>query len=511
MSKELGYDLEFIPEIEIIRDMGIIRVVESIHKSGKYIIVCMLYLTHLFVQLLMAKKNDERKKYRHCISVSNKFFEKFTGPRKYTFLINEKDITYDETIFLFEYKTSSQYIKKQKIKHINIFEFCSGRKNFLLSIFQKSTLQPKIEIKKLFSLMLHFWQPSYIIDGACCLLIQRIQWGVLASKIQFDNYIFSNKEEISQIAISIFLRKQKTTTWHYMQFIGGPYQVEGEFTPFDDRNILWSYLNSDNFLLQHKAMYLSMSKHYQKVRNYIIIGNIFSEMINSTNKEDVVNKIVYSNNKINKRASQIIISIFDTTYVNVQDVFSSYNEAQSFLRDLIALAKIKPEFLFVFKPSKTDDEFLDPNHIWSLLTVGNTVANINEGKKIVALRKEFSALTNTIMFNDTADPVEVISASDVVITNCFSSPTADTLSAGKPAFWYETGDNVRGYPFDEIEGLVVHGYNELLEKLDESFSPDYMEKLYSQVLYRERVNPFIDCQSLTRLRREICGITQHVK
>ena len=71
------------------------------------------------------------------------------------------------------------------------------------------------------------------------------------------------------------------------------------------------------------------------------------------------------------------------------------------------------------------------------------------------------------------------------------------------SIWYDSGNNVRGYPFDEIEGLVAHGYNELLEKLDESFLPYYMEKLYNQPLYRDRVNSFMDCSSLSRMRREL--------
>ena len=81
-----------MPTIEVIRDTSILRILESICKSWKYMIVSISYIIHLLLQSFNAKKNIKRNNYRYCISVSNKFFEKFKGPRKYTFLINDKDI-----------------------------------------------------------------------------------------------------------------------------------------------------------------------------------------------------------------------------------------------------------------------------------------------------------------------------------------------------------------------------------------------------------------------------------
>ena len=76
------------------------------------------------------------------------------------------------------------------------------------------------------------------------------------------------------------------------------------------------------------------------------------------------------------------------------------------------------------------------------------------------------------------------------------------------SIWYDSGNNVRGYPFDEIEGLVAHGYNELLEKLDESFLPEYQKNLNDQLLYLEIIDPFMDCRALTRFRSELRQVNE---
>ena len=92
MLRELGHELKFTSKIEVIRDASILRILESICKSWKYMIVSISYIIHLLLQSFNAKKNIKRNNYRYCISVPNKFYEKFTGPRKYTFLMNDKDM-----------------------------------------------------------------------------------------------------------------------------------------------------------------------------------------------------------------------------------------------------------------------------------------------------------------------------------------------------------------------------------------------------------------------------------
>ena len=89
-----------------------------------------------------------------------------------------------------------------------------------------------------------------------------------------------------------------------------------------------------------------------------------------------------------------------------------------------------------------------------------------KGFNIVRLRHELNLLPNAVMLDDNSDVVELIGISDIVFTNCFSSPTADALLANIPAFWYQATTDVSFSILNKIPGLVVNGYKALVEKIN---------------------------------------------
>ncbi len=142
-------------------------------------------------------------------------------------------------------------------------------------------------------------------------------------------------------------------------------------------------------------------------------------------------------------------------------VFSTYEEAQYFLKDVIRLVKSMPDYSFLFKPSKGNSFFFEgywASEKWS---------------DIIQLRHKFDLLSNTCMLSDSADTVDVISISDVVITNSFSSPTTDALLAGVPAFWYQAKTDVSFSVYNKIPGLVVNSYEDLNAQVNEMLQDDY--------------------------------------
>jgi len=96
-----------------------------------------------------------------------------------------------------------------------------------------------------------------------------------------------------------------------------------------------------------------------------------------------------------------------------------------------------------------------------------------KGIDIIQLREKFNQLPNAIILSDNADVVDIISLSDVVFTNCFSSPTADALMANVPAFWYQSKTDISFSPYNKIAGLVINGFENLNTCVNKMLKSDY--------------------------------------
>ena len=449
------------------------------------------YILHILWQCFQSSK-PAKKHFKYGISLSSPWFEKFKGgPREFTFLVDDKLIRKDESVFLVEYQNSDVFYHEYHQKGFHLFPAVGSLR--VQHIFEPSILSINHEWKYSSQLFFHAWRYSFIRESVVCLLMARLTWGRVLASIQFENYVYCNKEGTNQIAANIFFRSQGITSRHYSQFIGGQYQVDNDITPYDSRNVYWSFLNSDYFMANCQSQVHSLLKQYSAIRNYKVIGNIFADMIRDMDKVATCHKLLSSHTLLeDSPMEKRVVSVFDTSYVNMNNIYSTFDEAAAFLVDFMRLAKTRPNLIFLFKPSKADSYFIDANSMWS---------SPIKGKRIVALRKELAELRHVVMLGDDNDPVEVIAASDVVITHCFSSPTADALSAAIPAFWYESEPLAQGYPLDEVDGLVAHGYNQLNIFLDNALGDSFLEKLYHQENFQSMVNASMHTYALDDLRK----------
>lgn len=471
------------------------QVVSFFPCVARWLFVIVGYSVHLLAQWFRGPVVAKHE-IKFGISLSAPWFEKFKGgPREFTFLIDDSDMLKSEAGFLVEYQNTESFYEEYRAKGYQLFS--STRPRTIYRLFAPSILKSGCELRYLPTLLSSSFGQSFIRKSVVNLLAVRIHWGQVLSNVHFKHYVYCNKEGVNQIAANIFFRRLGIVSWNYSQFVGGPYQIDASCSPFDSRNVLWSFLNSDNFMLNCDAMTRSMKKQHQSVRSYKVIGNIFSEMIAGLDRNTVRTQIGMHENEKDLKTFQNrrAVAVFDTSYVDIVTMYSNYEEAANFLDDIIKLARAREDLFFLFKPSKDDDYFINPRMAWS---------SPDKGHKIVALRKQLSSLPNTRMFEDSFDPIEVIAACNAVITHCFSSPTADALSTGLPAFWYESGEATRGYPLDQVKGLVAHGYHDLLAQLEIAFIDGYVNDLYDQENFCDLVNKYRDNSALTRLRRDLC-------
>lgn len=492
LLKGYGIDDSFPSTVKVVGKGIGSRFVSLLAGLAGWVLVLGGYFVHLLAQWVR-KPCVAKDHLKYGISLPSPWFEKFRGgPREFTFLIDDKILHRDDAAFLIEYPNSKSFYDTYQDQGYHLFP--AIRPGKLSHLFEASMLNAGDELRYLPALLLYSWRSSFIREAVGCMLVTRLTWGRMLARVRFDHYVYCNKESKGQVAANIFFRKNKIMSWNYSQFVGGPYQVDGPNTPFDSRNVYWSFLNSDYSMLNCEAMVESMRKQHQTVRHYNIIGNIFAEMIDRADVKHLRSRFGLAGGEGSgqQRASKVA-AVFDTSYVDVESSYSCFEEAASFLDDCIKLAGERPEVTFLFKPSKDNAYFIAPDGIWSSPIKGGVV---------VKLRALLASLPNVVFLQDSDDPVEVIAVSDVVITNCFSSPTADAVSAGIPAFWYDAKESVRGYPLDQVQGLVAHGYHELVRQFDAALSgPGFLKQLNDQALFRNMVNDFSDYRALNRLRR----------
>jgi polysaccharide biosynthesis PFTS motif protein len=406
-----------------------------------WLMIAFGYILHLIIQFFY-KKTTVKKAFKYAISIPFPWAAKFKGAREFTFLVDNKIIKKDETVFLVEYPEKKEFYQRYSDSGYHLIEALNIHK--VSDLFKRSTLRFRDDFLNVLNLLIARKRGYFAYEALISLLFYRISWSIIISQTSFENYIYFNKEGKSQNAINIFLKEKKITTHAYSQFIGGPYQICGNDSILDERNIHYSFLNPDYYYLNNQAMADSMTLHCQKTVKHKVIGNIFSEkIIEIKGDADYIEKL-RSQYKVKNRKK--VVSIFDTSYLELKKHYSTYDEAQYFLKDVIKLAKSMPECMFLFKPSKNDAWFL--KGYWS----------DEKGVEVVRLRHKFEQLENTMMLLDSDDVIDVISVSDVVFTNSFSSPTTDALLANIPAFWYQSKTNVSFSIYNKVPNLVVSGY-----------------------------------------------------
>ena len=432
----------------------------GVKLKATWLAVVLGYILHLLVQPFYKKSTDE-KTFKYAISVPFSWATKFKGAREFTFLVDGNIIKKNETVFLIEYPESKKFYQHYSSAGYNLRGATSIRQ--VKNLFSASNLDTRHDFSKIANLLMAHKEDFFIYEALIFLLISRISWSLITTKTLFKNYIYFNKEGVTSIAANIFLKEKYIVVHAYSQFVGGSYQVCGNNSDSDNRNLVYSFLNPNYYYLNNQAMVDSMKLHCQDTVQHKNIGNIFSEkIIEIKGNPEYIKDIKLQKNIREKKK---VVSIFDTTYIGVSKVYSNHDEAQYFLKDAIRLAESMPNCTFLFKPSKDSSFFLVS--YWA----------DEKGVNILQLRHKFDQLANTFMLSDSDDVIEVISISDVVFTNSFSSPTNDALLAKIPAFWYQAKTDVSFSVYNKVPGLVVNGYEDLNAQVNEMLQDDYSKDI----------------------------------
>lgn len=458
------------------------------------LILCTTLLSLLYKSCRFGKRVPIKKKFDFIFAIEQAFQTKFQGVRGFDFLLDGRGINKENTLFLIGRFAKREWINEQIAKAFYMLRFadlfrlghCRSEHNTLFGFSNALSLIRVLLFKP---------------DSRICFLraflkslVVYIKYSVLIESFSFKAYIYTNNESASQIAINILLRKKNISSWCYLMFLVGGYPRSASERDFiDHRNVLWSFINPDHMIGMNNDVISYFRLHHQGVRNYHTVGSLYSEMVvinsRSMNREHFLRECFPGISVENTK----VCAFFDTTFVAEEGAFASFDDGFAFYTDISKLLSSNEKILAIIKPSKGDSFYVSPNGQWS---------SLQKGEKIVGALNALKNHPRVYFAGDAGDIPSIMAVSDVVVTHCMSSTTAEALGARKKAIWYESGTKHKGLLYDHIPGLVTHGYQELEERLDfllNNTSNDCYDDYLNHYI-KGKVESHLDGKALTRFR-----------
>lgn len=426
-----------------------------------------------------------------------------TNERSASFLLDDGKINKKNTVFVVNCPLDSKQSSYYKENGYNFIETERVNRLFELAKFNYSGIPFKILFKIIVSIFEAWNLPPSFFKAFFINLRIFLKWSIVLQNIKIENYIYSNNENANQSAINILIAGYGAESWSHAFSLGGGYFLsrDGDFK--DCRNIIWSFLYIGHFVGMNQDVIDFYKLHYQKVKEYHVVGCFYSEMIYKKNNIGERNEFLENTFKIKILEKPKVITFFDTTFDDSSEMLTNYEDCLSFYKDIKKVLDLKKDILVFIKPSK---RFV---HLASSGARRFFVTNVKEILKLWETLGSHPRVFYKKIPKDADYLLDFelnnffIASSDLVITHCMSSPTAEALGARKKAFWYESGDKHRGMIYDQIPGLCAHGFNELIERIDEllykTSDDEYNEYLDRYI--KRKIESHLDGLAVTRFRQ----------
>ncbi len=442
--------------------------------------------TLLRARLGHAAEPPERA-FDHVYAIEQPFQTKFEGGRRVDFLIDGERLTRKNTAFLVADSADGAWAQQAVHDGLEVLRWrdYAGRARPRETGAPARAGHGRLALASLLALTL----PSWLRDAAAIATWVAVTDAPLLERVRPRNYIYTNQDTVLQGWRNALLRRHGVASWCFTQAIGGGYlYTDG---PEADHRF-WAFQNPDHFVTASAAMVAYHQRHHQRVRHYHALGNIWSEIALDVERRvgrDALRASWFG--RIPGTAK--VVAWFDTSFIEAEHSPSTYREAIAWYGDLERFLDEFPDVYVVVKPSKDEGYFIDPLMQWSDAL----------GPKVMEIWRRLAAHPRVYFPGHRGDPTTIIGGSDLVITYCFSSISAEALGAGRRALWYEPDAQWRDALYARGSGLVAHGYAELVTRtralLYETTDAEYRAYLDRHV--RGVVEEHLDGGGLTRFRR----------
>jgi hypothetical protein len=436
----------------------------------------------------------------HVYAIDQPFQAKFQGARRFDFLLDGELLHAKNTAFVVHPSAEGPWMEEAARDGFTVL----SRRRLLGTRALLRTPPGRRDTRGLARLLrtvaLRPAAPAWLAECALLAVHMHVALARLAEEVRFANYVYTNQDGLDQRWQNVMIRRLGGRAWNYVLSIGAGHLNAGagdlhEIRDPFGRHRLHAYQNPDDFVLPCHQLAEYHQRHRQRVRRYHDVGNVFSELILAVSAE---RRRMLRREWFGEGADGAkVIAWFDTSYVEEARSPARFDEAVMWYDDILRLADRRPDVRMLIKPSKADWYFLDPAFQWSH----------PKGAAVVERWTRLAAHPRVHFAGSDADPSSVVAASDLTITFCYSSPTAEALGARRRGLWYEPTDRWRGTIYDTHPLLVAHGFDELQaalrQLLDEMSDQSYDEFLDGVV--RGLVETFVDGRGLSRFRALLAG------
>lgn len=432
----------------------------------------------------------------HVYAVDQPFQTKFKGVRQFHFLLEGRRITRESTAFVVHPSAEGSWIESARQEGYQVIERRPlATLRGLLRHPPRSVPVGRL-VGVLAAVVARPAAPSWLIEAALIGVRTYLEVANVFERVRFANYVYTNQDGLDQRYQNILIRRFGGEAWYFALSIGGGYLngEGGDLAPIRDpasRHRLYAYQNPDHFVLtsDHAVAY-HRDHHHQWVRRYHNVGNIWSELILRVPPADAaaLRREWFGAAVEHGR----VVSWFDTTFVEEEYSPALFAEAVAWYDDIERLLDEDESLFAVIKPSKAAWFFTDEAFQWYH----------PKGRDVLAAWERISRHPRAHFAGHEGDSAAIIAASDLTVTFCFSSCTAEALAARRRGLWYEPKRRWTGTLYDVSPLLVAHGYDEL-RKVVRTLLDDMKPAEYDTFLdetVRGLVEDHVDGRGLSRLQ-----------
>lgn len=383
---------------------------------------------------------EQRKKYQVGIRVYKNDWGFDRKYRKIDFLLDGKELDSKSVLFCIETDIPDSYRNEFKKRNYDVIEvprilsvvpfkfFYSCLLKELMTFWAKG-LGPAISV------------PPFFVKLTMENVLTYVSWKRVLKEYDLRHLVVYCDRGPQHIIRNILLKRNDVQTWTYVfsSHTEDLFDVPGR--P-NCTNVIFAYWYYDHNICWGDRLKKFQLQFPHRIKNFSPLGCFWAEHVREAIEEGGAHEVREQILEGMGYRPEKIIGVFDTTFFYGTPL--NADEIRLFLKGILNFVDTHKDTCMALKRKWKWSDMMDC---------------VPELKNVYEAAERHSRCK---IFNpDESDPADIIAASDIVISACFTSPTIEALGAGKKGVFFDPNNCFRGCYYDNIPRFVAHDQHEL--------------------------------------------------